>query len=611
MCGISGVFSNFVTEQHQALIRGILKSQFTRGPDSEGMLTIQGNHSQAILGHNRLSIIDLSNRANQPMWDSTNRYCISYNGEIYNYIELREELIRLGFNFNTHSDTEVILNAFSCWGMSALNRFIGPFAFALFDIQTDQLWLCRDRFGVRPLFYIILNNILYFASTTNELAKYLNLKPNLSYVAQGLKYLVYENGSDASPYEKIFSLLPGHYIQTKLNADNKLLFEHKLYYDLNSNVENHINTLPMNNINYLLELINDALEKAVFVRLRTDVPLAISLSSGLDSSSIASFVSQYHKNLIGFSFGHPDHAATEGPLIDKCAKFLNIKMEYVWPTASEMITGLHKTIAIQDAPFSSLSVVAQYLLYQKVRSSGIKVLLGGQGGDESFMGYKKFLLFWLRQLCKQKKFISAAINVFQLFPMLIAEISSLGTYWRHRHRYLNHREFGSTLRLPEPLSLNLNNTHNLLKRQLQDVTQFSLPTLLRYEDRNAMANSVESRLPFLDHRLVELGLALPEAFKLRTGYGKWPIREIMRDKIPDQIRLARYKRGFDIPIRSLLNAGLGHSIRTTLNDNKHNIKEFLKNSTNIESVFSDDQLIKRQHAMTEAITLLWLNKVCI
>ncbi len=595
MCGISGIFSNYITEQHHVLIDKILKSQLSRGPDHQAMLTMKGNDSQAILGHNRLSIIDLSKQANQPMWDSTHRYCISFNGEIYNYIELRKELIRLGYTFNTHSDTEVILNAFDYWGVSALNQFMGPFAFAMFDSQTDQLWLCRDRFGVRPLFYIIVQNVLYFASSTRELAKFFNLKPNLSYVAQGLKYLVYEDGSDQSPYEKIFSLQAGSYLQAKLDVENKLSINHKVYYELDKNVENQANSIPMNDINHLLEIIYQTLEQSVNIRLRTDVSFALSLSSGLDSSTIASLVNQSHKNTVGFSFGHPDHANSEGPLIEKCAKFLNMKMEYVWPTAGEMIEGLYKTIEMQDAPFSSLSVVAQYLLYQKVHSCGIKVLLGGQGGDESFMGYKKFYIFWLQQLVKQKKYFSAVKNIFQLFPMLMAELSSLGIYWRHRHRYLNQKEVVNTLHLPTPSLLHVSHTQNILKRQMQDVTQFSLPTLLRYEDRNAMAHGVESRLPFLDHRLVELGLALPEAIKLRAGYGKWPIRQIMCDKIPNQIRLARYKRGFDIPLSSLLKAGLGHSIRTTLKNNKHGIHEFLKHPTKIESDFSDEQLLQRQN----------------
>ena len=170
----------------------------------------------------------------------------------------------------------------------------------------------------------------------------------------------------------------------------------------------------------------------------------------------------------------------------------------------------------------------------------------------------------------------------------------------------------SILQLPPSPVLHLNHTgQDLWQRQMQDITQFSLPTLLRYEDRNAMGNSVESRLPYMDHQLVEIGLALPEAIKLRAGYGKWIIREIMHNKIPDKIRLARYKRGFDIPLDALLTAGLGKSIRDILQNNLHHLNQFFKHPINIEQVFSDQQLRQRQHAIAEAITLLWLNKVSI
>ena len=170
--------------------------------------------------------------------------------------------------------------------------------------------------------------------------------------------------------------------------------------------------------------------------MRTDVPLAISLSGGLDSSSVASLVSKHHRNTIGFSFGHPDHKKSEGPLVADCAKFLNIQIEYIWPTPDEMIDALHQTIAIQDAPFSTLSIVAQYLLYQRVRASGIKVLLGGQGGDEAFMGYKKFLVFWIQQLLSEKRYLTSAKNMLQMMPMIFSEMTSLKAYWHHRHRYM-------------------------------------------------------------------------------------------------------------------------------------------------------------------------------
>ena len=223
MCGISGVYATHITERHKSIIDSVIKSQFNRGPDHQATTTINVKQSQVLLGHNRLSILDLSAQANQPMWDPTGRYCIVYNGEIYNYIELKAELQNYGLIFTTHSDTEVILNAFAYWGIAALQRFCGPFAFALFDRQKEELWLCRDRFGIRPLYYLQINDVIYFASTTAVLAKELHLKPNLSYVARGLKYLVYEDGSDMTPYEYLLSLPAGSYLQARFhNEDNHL-----------------------------------------------------------------------------------------------------------------------------------------------------------------------------------------------------------------------------------------------------------------------------------------------------------------------------------------------------------------------------------------------------
>lgn len=613
MCGISGAFATRIDEHQTEIIDSVMKSQFSRGPDHQAMQAIKGKDSEALFAHNRLSIIDLSQQACQPMWDVTRRYAIVYNGEIYNYLELRAELERAGLQFANHSDTEVILNAFAYWGVQALPRFQGPFAFALYDHMTDTLWLCRDRFAVRPLYYIEVNGVLYFASSTRVFAKTFNLKPNLNYVAQGLKYLVYEDGSAISPYEGLSTLPGSSYLCAKLNSDGRLKSNLIQYYDLANAVQERMEHLPVHHVDQLLHLLTIEFERAIQIRLRTDVPYAISLSGGLDSSSIASFVIALEGLTTGFTLGHPAHSNTEGPLVAQFAKYMGLQIEYISPTANEMIAGLFQTIDIQDAPFSSLSIVAQNLLYQRVHACGIKVLLGGQGGDESFMGYRKFLLFHIEELLKQKQYLATAKNVLQLLPMFLAEIRQIRSYWQHRHRYKNAKGLALSLPLPNSpaISLKANHGEALWLRQMRDIQQLSLPTLLRYEDRNAMGNSVESRLPFLDHQLVELGLALPQAVKLRAGYGKWPLRAIMANKIPDQIRLARYKRGFDIALAPLLKAGLGKAIRNALNTNGAFIKDFLAHSMNINEAFSDHELLQRQNAIAEAITLLWFNRITV
>lgn len=610
MCGISGILASQITHQHEQLINKIVVDQFNRGPDFNAVKLIKNNATELLLAHNRLSIIDLSENGNQPMWDATRRFCIVFNGEIYNYIELRRELKNLGYLFNTQSDTEVILNAFAAWGITALSRFHGPFALALYDYHTNELWLCRDRFAVRPLFYCIINNVLYFASTSAVLAKSLNLKPNLAYVAKGLKYLVYEDSSGDTAYTNLFSLSGGNYLRARIASSGQLTTEIKQYYNLADNVQNLIETLPIHNTINLLEKVQHQLHHSINIRLRSDVPLAISLSGGLDSSSVAALVSQKNPNTIGFSFGHPQQKKSEGPLVAKCAKHINIDMKYVWPTDMEMINAFHKTIEVQDAPFASLSIVAQYLLYAKVRDCNIKVLLGGQGGDEAFMGYKKFLLFSLKQSLQTKNYISVFKKLIELLPMLCAEIPSAAAYWQHKNRYRRSQTtHTSCLKLPDAPLLTLGNHHpELWRRQVQDIQQFSLPTLLRYEDRNAMANSVESRLPFMDHQLIELALALPESLKLRSGYGKWAIRKLMANQIPNQIRLARYKRGFDVPLKKLITAGLGNTIRSILLSNLPLLADFVTHPQQIKNFFSDHHLLQNRNVMSEAITLLWLNK---
>lgn len=611
MCGISGIFTRHINDEHKKLNNTIIQSQHSRGPDYQAEMSCQSKESEVLLGHNRLSIIDLAAHANQPMCDVTGRYCIVYNGEIYNYLELRAELIQHGLQFNTHSDTEVILNAFALWGIRALDYLQGPFAFALYDRQTGELWLCRDRFGVRPLFYIAKNNTLFFASSSNVLAKYFSLKPNLNYVARGLNYLVYEDGTETSAYTDLYSVPAGCYLKANIEKNAHLKITIKQYYHLQEKVENLIETLATNDNETLFALVDEKLKNAVKIRLRSDVPLAISLSGGLDSSSVAALVSGMHNNTIGFSFAHPKRKESEGPVVNHCADYLNIQMHYVWPNAEDIVNALDKTITAQDAPFSSLSIIAQYMLYDKVKTEGIKVLLGGQGGDEAFMGYKKFLLFQLRKSLRGKKYLTTAKHILHLLPMLFSEMGAIGKYWQHRHRYLKKNiKSTSSLCLPsaDPLSLN-QNAPSLWQRQMQDVTQFSLPTLLRYEDRNAMGNSVESRLPYLDHHVIELGLALPETLKLRRGYGKWVIRNIMEDKIPEQIRMARYKRGFDVSMHALIQAGLGKGIRESLRKNQALIKHFLKPEIKFEDAFSDKALLQRQGAIAEAVTLLWLNKV--
>jgi asparagine synthase (glutamine-hydrolysing) len=246
-------------------------------------------------------------------------------------------------------------------------------------------------------------------------------------------------------------------------------------------------------------------------------------------------------------------------------------------------------------------------VFNKARADGLKVLLGGQGGDEAFMGYRKYLLFYFFDLLKQRRF-GAVTYLMQLLPTFLAEIPDFWEYWHSKNRFLtkNQKNPGLFNVDPEVLKLGYGRDTILRTRQIQDVTRFSLPTLLRYEDRNSMGNSIESRLPFMDYRLIELGLALPEILKLRYGYGKWILRRISRQYLPKTIYKARYKKGFNVQINHWVNLGVGRAVRHLLNNKRTAIQSILGQKISINSRYSDESLIKNPHLLHEAISLSWV-----
>ena len=608
MCGIAGAISPGSCEKAKPIVQSIVLSQHRRGPDHQAIECIRGSQTHVVMGHNRLSIIDLTSQANQPMWDGDHRYCLVYNGEIYNYIELREELVGLGHKFFSRSDSEVIIEAFKEWGLDALDRFNGMFAFALYDTETETMWLVRDRFGVKPLCYYSNENTLFFASTGKAIAESERLEPNLDYAARGLVYHIYEDDTDISPYQGLRALRPGHCLQVRSMPAGKLTLELHSYYDLGSRVGRLREVIVEQSPLELTQLVAERLAHSVTIRLRADVPMGISLSGGLDSATLAGLLGQRHDDITGFTFGHPDVSASEGPVVRDMSERTKIGVHFVWPRPAAFIDAFWEAFEAQDAPFPGPSIVAQYLVFKAASDHGVKVLLGGQGGDELFMGYRKFQLFRFYELAHSRRYLEALAAAAGIFSVLLAESEKIMEYLGHLERYHGGRRLKGALKLPDPspLAMGYHPTQPLWERQLQDVTRFSLPTLLRYEDRNSMGNSVESRLPFLDYRLVELALALPTPLKIRRGYGKWIVREATRGMVLDRIRLARYKRPFDVHLRRWIEQGLGDSIRARLRGIVAKTRDFLAPGAAINDVWSDAQLVRRPSAFAEAVTLIWL-----
>jgi len=603
MCGILGLY-NF-----EFPIAPLLLKQHHRGPDAAEHCTLtmpNGNVLQ--LGHNRLKIICLSDTANQPMCDESEQHFLVFNGEIYNYLDIQKELKSLGIVFRTTSDSEVLLLALKQWGMAALEKFNGMFAFAYFNNHSKILYLVRDRFGVKPLYYFYDGQRLMFASTSKVIADSLTLQPDYRYLKKGLQYGIFEDDSELTAYQDLKSILPGSYLQFSLSSSSSLQMKSYSYYQLQAQVDVANELIRDWNYKQVQESVIELLTDANRQRLRADVPMAVALSGGLDSSTIAVLAKQEYSTIQAFCFGDPNDKYSEGLLAKKLANKHQIQTQFVSPTDEEWKDAFWQTLAHQDAPYAGISVVAQHLLYKKIKEYDFKVVLGGQGGDEAFLGYRKFQLFYLKDLVAKKQWLQATQYFGGFSQMLWAERSRLLQFWRLRSKYATQQHSSSGLQLPgEKVDLSLGFAGNMQTRQIADVLQFSLPTLLRYEDRNSMAQSIESRLPFMDYRLIELACAIPVNMKLKKGYGKWIIRESMADLVPNEIRLARYKRGFDVVQGESVFNLLSGSIHKKLNEKKDYFQQFLPGK-DLYGYFNPVQLNQSPQRFTELMTLLWLGE---
>ncbi|MEI4197525.1 asparagine synthase (glutamine-hydrolyzing) [Roseovarius sp. E0-M6] len=615
MCGISGALSLSPEKDVPALVQAIVEDQRPRGPDAQAVQTYASPEFRLALGHNRLSIIDLSEEANQPMLSEDGSLVMVFNGEIYNYIELRAELEAAGYRFSTNSDSEVLLTAFRHWNEGALSRTIGMFSLAIYDRRDHSLFLARDRFGVKPFYYYSDPRTFAFASTPRVLAKDAGLKPDLEYVARGIALKYYEDDSDIAPYDGLKALKPGHMMRVRVQ-DGRLSLDTRAYYDLTARADETRERLAGMSSAALDEELIALLDSANSLRLRSDVRVGLSVSGGVDSSMIASLIAQTGEPPTGFSFGHPEALDSEGPLVSRLAEHTGMHTRWVWPEAGPDLADLFwKTLQAQDAPFPHVSIMAQYAVFEAARADGFTVMLGGQGGDEAFMGYRKFYLFYLQSIMRTRNFGALPHFLSASLPLVPPVMRRSGVFWSERKRYSGGTEgMGVSLRLPAPRNVHspaLLPGQSLAERQALDVTRFSLPTLLRYEDRNSMGNSIESRLPFMDQRVVEFGIALPPKQKLNSGFGKHILRRVAKGMIPEEIRVNRDKRGFDVRQGQWLRSGLGAVLRDALEERRDVAREFLPAGDEIATVFSDGRLSSDPQAFKQAVSLIWLAKAGI
>lgn len=610
MCGIAGAISTAGGDVRK-FVEAAVREQFVRGPDLQRVVDYAvTNTVSACLGHDRLSIIDLSSAGSQPMSSADAKVHLVFNGAIYNYQEIRSELLAGGMPFRGLSDTEVLLNAYLRWGTDAFARFYGMFAFAILDIDRRKLILCRDRFGVKPLYYWSNGRDLVFASTPTVVARDKGLVANLEYAGRGVRLKYYEDETTISPFHQLASLPPASFVEISLDGSQLNVSMHT-YYCLTNSVAQLTERLAGQSDQDCIDELQLLLQSATQIRLRADVTLGISVSGGVDSTAIAALSSVSDVRLRGYSFGAPDDPTSEGPLVELAASKIGMQVRYVAPAqGDDAATLFWKTMRAQGLPFPHTSQLAQFAVFEAARADGAKVLLGGQGGDEAFMGYRKFFLFYLATIVRKRDFSSLpafALAISALFPAIA---SKAGLFWGERRRYApSSAGMGTGLNLPileRSPSPAMTANDDIITRQILDVTRYSLPTLLRYEDRNSMGNSIESRLPFLDHRVVEFGIALPIRQKLRRGFGKYILRKAMQGAVPAQILTNRDKRGFDTRHQEWIDMGIGQTIRNAIEIHRSKLSGLLPSSISAADYFSDRNLGGQPQRFAEATSLIWL-----
>lgn len=565
MCGVFGVFSPGPGPT-AAEIERAHRVQRHRGPDGSGHWTGQVGHYSACLGHQRLAIIDLSDAGRQPMRSVGSDCWLVFNGELYNHLELRDELRACGFEFRTRTDTEVVLNSVLKWGAEeAMRRFNGMWAFAFLDPAGQRLILSRDRAGEKPLYYSLGNDgALRFASEIKTLLamtgqRYrLNLGTISSFLLQSLV-----DADDQSVFQGIQQLRAGHLAVVDLAA-SRISFQSKPYWRWAPTMGEH-----GLGERAAVELLGFLFRDAVRIRLRSDVPVGVLLSGGLDSSAIAAVAVEEQDRthpvvLLGGTSGNPRF--DESPFISLMGAHLETPVSTVklHVDAGNAVTLLERASHFHESPVPSFSHVAHMLLMERAAELGVKVILSGQGADELLCGYKKYVGFYAQSLAREGRFMSALELLwgFTKNRSIIPQFSIA-----EARRYLPQRRGrdvrdtrGEALASFGRLELGLG-SGSLAERQYRDLSELSVPALTHKEDRMSMAYGREIRLPFLDSRLIELLLGLPPERKLASGWTKHVFRQAMGGSLPLAIAWRRDKRGFVNPQEEWLRGPLRQIVR--------------------------------------------------
>lgn len=634
MCGITGIFNLDGKPVDLNILEEMNNRIKHRGPDDEGYflkpvtssspqlfsgddsLPIiksifphikKAQHSNFALGFRRLSVIDLSEHGHQPMQDETFRYTISYNGEIYNYLELRKELQALGYVFYSHSDTEVVLKMYIEFGDDCFVKLNGTWAIAIWDNQLEELTLCRDRWGIKPLCYYLDERRLIFGSEEKQIISAgIPITPNYEMIYRYLKLGSMVRYGEETFYNEIKVVRPAHLMKITSEAVSE-----KRYYQMDiDNFETY-----SGDFDTAVKEYQQLFSNSVKLRMRSDVEVGASLSGGLDSSAIVYQAVQHKdKRLKTFSAYYPQGKEyDEREWIRIVNNAYGCKGYLLSPKAQEVNADFKHLTYLHDAPVIGSSPVTQYYVMQKVRESGATVVLSGQGSDEITAGYNHAFYRYYVDLLKQRDFtrLSAELpdylknqqkgsSLAKLGKILFTLLNKESSLYKFELKSLNsdilHSRYSKDI-LNEVEDLKCSRLSNFQYNLLNNIF---LPSLLHFEDRNAMAASVESRVPFLDVNLVEFAYSLPSHFKIKGAQGKYIHRESLKELVPPEIYNRKDKVNFAAPGETTwLRQAMKGSLKETINS------PFFTKSKQFDTIKLGELIHNYLHGDNKHAILVW------
>lgn len=582
MCGITGVFKKDRSDVSESVVSSMTNTLEHRGPDAGNLYT----YKHVGLGHRRLSIIDLSINGNQPMSTKNGRFSIVYNGEVYNYLEIKNTLLELGYHFNSSSDAEVILNAFEKYGTKTFDMLNGMFAIAIYDRKEDLLYLARDPFGIKPLYYYSDERVFLFGSEIKAIKSYNDT--SLTIDPQALtEYLWYGNPlGERTFYNEVRELSPGSFMT--VGDECKV----EKYFEINSVTECNLSEEA------IVARIRTSLEDSVKRHLIGDVPVGVFLSGGVDSSAIVAYASKHYKSKlrtysVGFDY---DKGISELPLASEIASLYKTEHTEVHISGENIINVIENLVTAHDEPFGDAADIPLYLLTKKLKNE-IKVVLQGDGGDEFFGGYSRYKSINNVRLWSKLRFMLPIISLFKpqnsrilRFQRFISAIAQKEPWKRNallltmESEYSNPMQvlsakFGERFKNCDPFkrykevydnySERMDHTQALFYTDAQIILK---DTFFEKVDKATMANSMEIRVPFVDKALTHFLLSVPGTMKVKNGKQKYLLKKALEGLVPDKI-LYGPKKGFGVPYGYWLQTSLKDYFIETISDNT--VSEFL------------------------------------